>query len=561
MLRGPHRREGVDRTSIAWSFRGSMRLTVRWRSCASRHLQRHPRPCLPCGIASYLKRPRFSATTHHLFLHFPLIYLLITQLPELTLIQAQCPERTLTQLSLTPSIVNFHFFFVLSVIFITHPFQIYLASPFNLVFRETQSLPPLSLPGVNLAESPPSSPISSSGFRDRLNTALERLRSPSPLVPGLEDAPPGLTAEEEEDMQDAGELHLTDERPPVLPPIQTTENVFHATDTEMPSPVHTQSSSTTRTNRASPANPPVLPPIPVIGSDIDVSTSTSARQNGAPNASVTLGNHPLPSPVLRDLHSWSWMEEERQSPPSPNTRTTIVHQGTNDYTRVRGAVSLDSRSTAAADTGTEATARDTATFTATPFAASAPSSTWPEVPLLLPQERLARILERLRAGAGGRTGEDWDWGGQMHSSNNSHRSWLSGSHAAAPWASSSAETDILRHLLPGYSSNAAALPSSLSSSSPSSASRSVSTTPALAPVYPPLSPGDSTGLDSYWEPVFTNLPEARLPRVVSQSVDMTTPTTTAGRHWYSPRRPHGDDAGRTESNTFGQCSSIFRSFR
>ncbi|CAA7262513.1 unnamed protein product [Cyclocybe aegerita] len=109
------------------------------------------------------------------------------------------------------------------------------------------------------------------GFRARLAGALERLRSQSPLVPGLGD-------EEEQETS-------LDTRLPQVPP-----------------------------------DPPTLPPIPSITSDEDdtllfdgesdtapapTTVSTLRQLSGQiPSASSNLADHPLPSPDLPELHSY-----------------------------------------------------------------------------------------------------------------------------------------------------------------------------------------------------------------------------------------------------------------
>ena len=113
-------------------------------------------------------------------------------------------------------------------------------------------------------------------FRDHLNSALDLLRSSSPLVPGFEDV---------EREAGVSHSHVNNRisralpNPPTLPPIITdTDNDNSLPDVFTPDAPSASSSASSTTN-------------------FDSSTSTSSR-------SLDLGDHPLPSPGLHDLHSW-----------------------------------------------------------------------------------------------------------------------------------------------------------------------------------------------------------------------------------------------------------------
>ncbi|KAF9531403.1 hypothetical protein CPB83DRAFT_103185 [Crepidotus variabilis] len=134
-------------------------------------------------------------------------------------------------------------------------------------------------------------------FQARLSSALERLRPQSPLVPGL-----SLEEHDEdrEHMNDTAEAEDDDDEPGVLTP-----------------------------------EPPTLPPIPsnanivqfsledLLSRDVpDHSSSTVAEaSNSSSLVSPTLGEHPLPSPILRDLHDW--IDERQSSTESVSTSTPV----------------------------------------------------------------------------------------------------------------------------------------------------------------------------------------------------------------------------------------------
>lgn len=420
---------------------------------------------------------------------------------------------------------------------------------------EPPSLPPLSLPGANPPASAhlssPSSPASTSGFRDRLNTALERLRSPSPLVPGLDDSDPELRGDED-DMQDSEEeqgleVHRfegSSELPPVLPPIQTTDAVFHNPEPELQPPSVAQSTS---------PDPPMLPPIPAadrpwhtrgqlfdnfLGSDLEHnppnppplpanhdmrasprpfsrSASSSLASSSTPQtlmSNSSLVDHPLPSPILRDLHSWI---EERQP----------VHN--------QAFAAADGASSTAAAAGTDASERDTSSPVISPSASVASSPTSDAAPTDAQHDRLSRMLDRIRTGA---RVEEW-------AGHSSRRPWPP---HAAPWTSSSAETNILQDLLPWYHSSPTAPAASSSASAIPNASpetsRPISTTPALNP---PLSAGDNMTLDAFWEPLFNSITYTRPPRAQS----LLSSTAGSEQQWH--QRPE-DSAVRSTDNRYGE---------
>jgi len=168
--------------------------------------------------------------------------------------------------------------FVLCNIFITH--CIVSLGLFRVAYRENlNSSPPhrsdsassiRTLSSLN-QDNEDLDPMS--GFRAHLSGALERLRPQSPLVPGL-----GLDGQEDE------EDHV----------VAPTEN-----------------------------NPPTLPPIPSVVSDADIEDLlvASSTNTEAPNSAA--GSYPVPSPSLRDSHSW--MSEERGPLRSADATVSSTH--------------------------------------------------------------------------------------------------------------------------------------------------------------------------------------------------------------------------------------------
>ena len=129
------------------------------------------------------------------------------------------------------------------------------------------------------------------GFRARLASALERLTPQSPLVPGLD------LDEQEEQLQ--SRIDNNDD-----------SGLQELTVTEVP------------------AEPPTLPPILSVSTGPEIDhfniedllaeerslhslSSTSVESPSSSSISPTLDTHPLPSPILRDLHSWM---DERTNP-------------------------------------------------------------------------------------------------------------------------------------------------------------------------------------------------------------------------------------------------------
>ena len=126
-----------------------------------------------------------------------------------------------------------------------------------------------------------SHPLSTSNpthFRDHLNSALDLLRSSSPLVPGFEDV-------EQEASLSHSHVNTRIPRvlpnPPTLPPIVTHTDNDHWNQSS-PSDVFTP-----QVPSASSFNSPIT--------HIDSSIS---------NGNLNLVDHPLPSPGLHDLHNW-----------------------------------------------------------------------------------------------------------------------------------------------------------------------------------------------------------------------------------------------------------------
>lgn len=116
-------------------------------------------------------------------------------------------------------------------------------------------------------------------FRDHLNSALDHIRSSSPLVPEFGDV-------EREIEREAGLTHSHVNRnsralpnPPTLPLIVTN------TDDDISPEVFTPEEPSATSFTSSTTN-------------FESSMSTSSSR------SLDLGDHPLPSPVLHDLHNW-----------------------------------------------------------------------------------------------------------------------------------------------------------------------------------------------------------------------------------------------------------------
>ncbi len=238
---------------------------------------------------------------------------------------------------------------------------------------------------------------------------------------------------------------------------------------------------------------PRIPPLYRLTSMRGASPRPFSRSAGASLASSSthhtlltnssLVDHPLPSPVLIDLHNWI---EQRQ--PAHNLAFAAA----------------DGASSTAAAAGTDASERDTSSPVISPSASVASSPASDAAPTDVQNDRVSRMLDRIRSGS-----RIEEWTGQT-----SHRPWPP---HAAPWTSSSAETDILQDLLPWYPSNPTA-PSASSSALPNASSeisRPISTTPALNP---PLGASDNMTPDAFWEPLFN---PTRIPRAQS-SLSTTT---------------------------------------
>ncbi|KAF8154796.1 hypothetical protein B0H34DRAFT_537887 [Crassisporium funariophilum] len=128
-------------------------------------------------------------------------------------------------------------------------------------------------------------------IRERLDSALVGLRSPSPLVPGLEVAEEPVVAN-----PTSANNTRTLQNPPMLPPIITgvnedswnetgplfNENIFLTSPTPSGHPIPSSSRS----------------------SSSHSTMTQSASRAASASSSTNLGDHPLPSPILRDLHSW-----------------------------------------------------------------------------------------------------------------------------------------------------------------------------------------------------------------------------------------------------------------
>uniref|UniRef100_A0A8H7XJN0 RING-type domain-containing protein n=1 Tax=Psilocybe cubensis TaxID=181762 RepID=A0A8H7XJN0_PSICU len=179
-----------------------------------------------------------------------------------------------------------------------------------------------------------------SGFRDRLNTALQRLRPASPLVPGLEDSVDGVGNEVEEqalqEMEDEADgiegetrnseqdtsassyrstVHILPPDPPTLPPIppiaaDTDADDWHerpliddSMETYIPSSAPSQGELEVRARREAAMQRNVRHFLSLSSSSIS-GLSPPSSSSSSISGNPSLRDLPLPSPILRDLHSW-----------------------------------------------------------------------------------------------------------------------------------------------------------------------------------------------------------------------------------------------------------------
>ncbi|KDR70165.1 hypothetical protein GALMADRAFT_890275 [Galerina marginata CBS 339.88] len=209
-------------------------------------------------------------------------------------------------------------------------------------------------------------------FRQRLNTALDRLRPTSPLVPGLGDG--DNTADEEEAQEpyastvSLGNEELDDEEDEEDEEDEGEDDdegdeddeVDDEDDEDEEEEMEDDEEENVRSllNQVLPPNPPTLPPIPPITAgagggwsdsvsflgDNDVVPATDPATSSAAwyafNSTLrsqilnpNLRDHPLPSPLLRDLHSW--MEERRHGNTSPSNEAGGMLDLTSDSTDAR----------------------------------------------------------------------------------------------------------------------------------------------------------------------------------------------------------------------------------
>ena len=162
-------------------------------------------------------------------------------------------------------------------------------------------------------------------FREHLNSALDHLRSPSPLVPGLEDVG-----------DEASLPHSVNSRisralpnPPTLPPIVTDAD---SDDWNENSPLDIfaprVSSGPSRDTFASPM------------------TTFDSRTSASSSGNINLGDHPLPSPGLHDLHSWMDASSSSHAWDAPQLPTSSVtedsRQDSSHVARYQGTLSTSS---------------------------------------------------------------------------------------------------------------------------------------------------------------------------------------------------------------------------
>ncbi|KAF9044344.1 hypothetical protein BJ165DRAFT_1480578 [Panaeolus papilionaceus] len=130
-------------------------------------------------------------------------------------------------------------------------------------------------------------------FREHLDSALDRLRSGSPLVPDLE------REQEDEDDEETGST--IPPHPPTLPPIvmDGLEPLLDDSESQQPQAESTsqaRSDSGTITPRVAPTSTPIIRTI----------------------SNPSLDDHRLPSPLLRELHNWM-DEDDIEEGPSTTT--------------------------------------------------------------------------------------------------------------------------------------------------------------------------------------------------------------------------------------------------
>ncbi|KAF5309031.1 hypothetical protein D9619_013590 [Psilocybe cf. subviscida] len=189
-------------------------------------------------------------------------------------------------------------------------------------------------------------------FRQNLDVALERLRSPSPLAPGFvfQDSP--TTGDDEEVIS----RHTIEHGPPTLPPIPPIANDLHDNtsvgseqDEEPPRPhvVH--------------PNPPTLPPIPNVSDTSNVWDDDTAT--------------PLPDPVRVHARRDVDLPFSPLSPEIPPGYIDFERDFGQWFHPAEDSMSTSSVSTSAATAGTE---RET--FGHAPVSASAAMPTSPQSP-------------------------------------------------------------------------------------------------------------------------------------------------------------------------------------
>jgi hypothetical protein len=176
------------------------------------------------------------------------------------------------------------------------------------------------------AVSPSLSTSNPTHFRDHLNSALDLLRSSSPLVPGFEDVgrEVGLSHS-----QFNNRISRALPNPPTLPLIITD------TDDDISPDVFTPDAPSASSFTSSTAN-------------FDSSTSASSSR------SHNLGDHPLPSPVLHDLHSWmdaSTSSSAHSWEISASSVTTDSRQDFSTVTNHQGTFTTRSAGQSRADRG------------------------------------------------------------------------------------------------------------------------------------------------------------------------------------------------------------------
>ncbi|KAF9559947.1 hypothetical protein CPC08DRAFT_496595 [Agrocybe pediades] len=158
------------------------------------------------------------------------------------------------------------------------------------------------------------------GFRVHLDSALERLRSSSPLAlsVGVGVAQPEpeeeqYEAEEEEEIVAEMLSRTAGPEPPTLPPIPSVATATEGEDWNDRVPFLNNEDDETSGATANAASPSTTNPWIARWQN---PFPTPTRRAPSATTHPSLRDHPLPSPILRDLHSWMEEREITGTPPT-----------------------------------------------------------------------------------------------------------------------------------------------------------------------------------------------------------------------------------------------------